>query len=163
MQCTSKPVTTSVTWVIFTCAGVSPSLLTQCRVSVPRWRPGCFHCVLWPSCTSRGHQLSCRLQSAPRWSPQNLPESLTSTTARWQITQMLFTATRWQPLRGKPALDADLKLNCCLLTALQQTTHSALLYRIHKPANDIKSMWEGCALQSIRAQRSQKICLEEES
>lgn len=29
---------------------------------------------------------------------------------------------------GKPALDPDLKLNCCVLTALQQTTHRAPLH-----------------------------------
>lgn len=50
------------------------SLLTQCQESVPRWWPGCFHYVLWPSCISRGHQSSDRLQSALRWNLQTLPE-----------------------------------------------------------------------------------------
>ena len=58
--------------------------LTRCQESVPRWQPGCLHCVLWPTCTSRGHQWSGRLQSAPRWSLQTLPEFLTSTPAHRQ-------------------------------------------------------------------------------
>ena len=48
-----------------------------------------------------------------------------STTAHWRITEVLFSATRWQSFKGKAALDADLKLNRFLLIALQQTTHYA--------------------------------------
>lgn len=77
MQCTSKTVCNYKLSHLNTILRIrSLSLLTQCQESVPRWPPGCFHSGLWPTCTSRGHQWSDRLQSAHQWSLQTLPEFL---------------------------------------------------------------------------------------
>lgn len=80
--------------------------------------------VVWPASVG-----------SPMESP-NPARDLASTAAHWQITALWFTATRWQPLRGKPALLTDLKLNPCLWLP----DNKQLIKCNHMATNDIQSM-----------------------
>lgn len=131
--------------------------LTQCQESGPRWRPGCLCSVLSPICTRREHQWSNRLQSAPPWNHQNLPEgdkALTTPNNNKCSQTGLNTAVRchqgaaslWEN-RSIPWPEAELE---SFFAPWRQLVR-------HDSANDIKSSWGVCALPSEWKLRSEKM------
>lgn len=131
--------------------------LTQCQESGPRWRPGCPCSVLSPTCTRREHQWSNRLQLAPPWNHQNLPEgdrALTTPNNNKRSQTGLSTAVRchqgaaslWEN-RSIPWPEAELE---SFFAPWRQLVR-------HDSANDIKSSWGVCALPSEWKLRSEKM------